>query len=173
VISPCLFGCWTRDKQKIVGRSLNSVDTCNVRRVLQGLPSKLDSYWAPLWKLGVHYLDLPYQAEKPLERSAKSHNLFYKIHFNIILFMPRSSKWSVPLRFSDHSNTYCLHIPVACYMSRPSHPACCDHYEARHDAVFFFLLSSEIQIFCSALFFVKYPQSVFSPQGERPVYTLG
>jgi len=50
-----------------------------------------------------------------------SHN-FPKIHSNFNFpSMPRSSKWSLPFRFSNQNIICISHISHACYMSLPSH----------------------------------------------------
>jgi len=42
---------------------------------------------------------------------------FFKIHSNIIhLAMPRSSEWSLPIRFSYQNLLYVSHLPYVCYM---------------------------------------------------------
>jgi len=47
---------------------------------------------------------------------------FPKIHCNI--FLPsRPSNWSLPFRFSNQNIVFISHLPHACCMSRPSHPA--------------------------------------------------
>jgi hypothetical protein len=48
---------------------------------------------------------------------------FFRIHFNIIIpSTPRSSKWSLPYRFSPTSNSVCIsHLSYACYMPHPIH----------------------------------------------------
>ena len=38
--------------------------------------------------------------------------------------MPRSSKWSVPIRFSYQSPVYISSFPDTCYMPSPSHMSC-------------------------------------------------
>jgi len=46
----------------------------------------------------------------------------FKICYNTVLsFMPRSSKYFLPLRFSDQNSGYISHLLHACYMPRPSH----------------------------------------------------
>jgi hypothetical protein len=37
---------------------------------------------------------------------------FLKIHYNIILSMPRSSEWSLPFRFSNQSTVYIIISPM-------------------------------------------------------------
>ena len=62
----------------------------------------------------------------PVHAPSRSH--FLKIHFSIILSsMPRSSKWSLLLRFPHQNSVYTsslslsLSLPHTRYMPRPSH----------------------------------------------------
>jgi hypothetical protein len=53
---------------------------------------------------------------------------FPKIHSNIIsLFMPKSSEWSLPFKYSDQNFVCTSHLHHACYMRRPSHLPLRDH----------------------------------------------
>jgi hypothetical protein len=52
---------------------------------------------------------------------------FLIIHLNIILLsMSSSSKWSLPLRFSDHNFVHISHLPHVHYMPLPFHPSWSD-----------------------------------------------
>jgi len=47
---------------------------------------------------------------------------FLKTSLNIILTStPRSSKWSLSLKFPHRNSVYTSPVPLTCYMSRPSH----------------------------------------------------
>jgi hypothetical protein len=41
--------------------------------------------------------------------------------------MPRSSEWSLPLRFSNQITVWISQLSHACYIPRPSHPPWFDH----------------------------------------------
>jgi len=50
------------------------------------------------------------------------HLAILKIHSNIIfLSTPRSSKWSLPFKFSDQNFVLISHLFIACYMPRLSY----------------------------------------------------
>jgi len=57
------------------------------------------------------------------ESSLHISTIFTKIHSNIFFpSTPRSSKWSLPLRFSDKIYVCISHLCHACYIPRQSHP---------------------------------------------------
>jgi len=44
---------------------------------------------------------------------------FPKIHYNIFLYTPKSSAWSLPFRFSDQNYICFSHLHFSCYMPPP------------------------------------------------------
>jgi len=65
---------------------------------------------------------------------------FPKSHSNVLPSMSRSSKWSLPLRFSDQNLVYISHLSHGCYIpytsffvwSPQQYLVKCTHYEALH-----------------------------------------
>jgi len=58
-----------------------------------------------------------------LQEPATPSHCFLKTHSNIILpFIPRTSEWSLPFRFSDQNVVCISHLSHACYMLSLSHP---------------------------------------------------
>jgi hypothetical protein len=47
--------------------------------------------------------------------------------WSIFHSMPRSSRWSLPFRFSNKNILWISHLSCVCYMSHPSHPPWFDH----------------------------------------------
>ena len=59
---------------------------------------------------------------KPDQFTPRSHLIFLKIRFNIILRPThRSFKWSLSLRFPHQNHAYTSPLPRTCYMPLPSH----------------------------------------------------
>jgi hypothetical protein len=59
---------------------------------------------------------------EPNQSSSSPPSHILKFHFNITIpSMPRSSKWSLSLRFPHQNHVHTSPLPNTCYMPRPSH----------------------------------------------------
>jgi len=109
---------------------------------------------------------------------------FLKIHFNIIFpSIPRSSKFSLTLKFPHHKRVCISSLSNTCHMPRPSHSSWFDHPNniswavqiinllIMHSSPLFFYLVPHRPKYLPQHPILKHCQSMFLPNCERPRFT--